>query len=188
MDPEIQKALSQISETLGCSWGEARQFCAKIQSYQENRESSYIDIWEVLQLLENKEGSYSDREIAKRAEEITRAKTPDNELPNDELQRKDAPSKITVDHPRIEKFEGPDEHQAFIDWIDHNSAEGFVLNLRGEGSDAVIHSASCSHLSPNPKKDRVATSHVKLCSTDWEALWIKAQNLAAKHFCPYCEV
>jgi hypothetical protein len=185
MDPESKRALRQIAEIRGCSWEEAKYFCSRIRGYQGDRKSPYVDISGMLQVLESRAGSYSDRKLAREAEEITSAKR----LESEEEER-DTSSRIVIDDPKIEKFAGTGEHQAFIDWIDRNAAEGFVLNLKGRDSDPVIHSARCSHLRPDPQQDRVATARAKLCSTDREVLRRKALNLAECKIvlCEHCGV
>lgn len=186
MGHESREALSQISEIRGGSWEDARQFCAKIQSYQGRQKSSYVDIAEVLAWLEREGRPYSNRELAEEAEQITLAKRPERNKTEEDVSSLE----IVIDHPGIKKFEGRSEHQDFIDWIDHNSNEGFVLNLKGRNSDPIMHSANCSHLSPNPKKDRVATAHVKLCSVVKKALRRKALKLAEEQveLCQHCDV
>lgn len=184
MNPESKRALGQISQIRGCSREEARHFCSRIQSHQEDWKSSHTDISGALQVLEARGESYSSRELARKAEKITGM--------GRESRRKDKSGSlsVTIDHPKIRMFEGPGEHEGFIDWIDRNASEGFVLNLAGEDSDPVMHSARCSRLRPDPKRDRTATSCVKLCSKDREVLRGKALNLAKStiELCSHCEV
>lgn len=100
--------------------------------------------------------------------------------------------KIDVEEPEIRKFNGPEQHQSFLDWIDHHASRGYVLNVRMKGGylSPILHTADCSHLESDPDDDKVATSHVKLCSTDRSKVKKKGQRLAEKklEFCQHCDI
>lgn len=187
MSKESRKALARIASVRSCTLEEARQYCARIRSLQERTESTWFDVAQALLWLEEEGGHYTDYEVARRANEITRRVSGD-ESPKVE---KDAGigSGVEVNDSRIRKFEGSGQEQAYLNWIDNNAASGFVINVRAEGFDPMVHSADCPHLRPGADQDVRVTKYAKLCSVDYASLRKKGQALAQGRlrYCDNCD-
>lgn len=157
-------ALKLIAKERGCSAERARRFCSKVRRYCDGEEPDSSEILGVLRAL-GSEGSRSGyHSVAKAIEEGGAGGA--------------GPGKKSREGAQIRRFEGPSGHGDFIDWVDHNGEDGFVLNARGKSEAPILHLASCSALKPDPETEKCATASAKLCSTSRSALRRKGQNLA----------
>jgi len=185
-----RKALARISKIRRCTFEQAKQFCARIQGLQEGKKSSWFDISQSLLQLDQQGRSYSDRDVAAKAKSITTGFEPSH--PYEDSEDSDSEFGIVVEEPEIQKFEGAGQHEPFLDWITRHSSRGYVLNVREKAGylTPILHTADCSHLKPYPDDDIVATSHVKLCSTDRSKVKKEGQRLAVKkiEYCQHCDI
>jgi hypothetical protein len=176
MPTEYKAAHSTISWAQGCSRREARDPCLQVQKLQEGEKSSHSEIAGAVLKLHGRGGPYTKQEIARVSEE-----TP--------LQLEEKKTGKIAEDPAVLLFEGTLAHQDFLDWIDRNAHKGFVINVRGQRENPVFHTARCSHLRPDPKKDKKTTTREKLCSTSRRALKRKATNFSKKlELCTHCDV
>lgn len=201
MDPDSD-ALERISRLRDCTTKRARRVCSLVQSRQDDPTSSAREIADALAHIRKKDFPESIRSLTKWSRKVT-----DGDVdPEREESTSDTANPPSSGGPsmeagstiggkkkasaNVERFEGAEDHQAFIDWVDRNGSRGYVLNLRGEEENPILHSARCSHLRPDPKEDVKSTTHSKLCSKSEGPLRKQAQKIPGQNmeYCSYCDV
>lgn len=175
METKYKTAHSTISWARGCSRQEARRLCSEVQDLQEE-ESSHSEIADAILWLQCRGGPYTVNEIARKAEEMP-------------FQEGEKRVETIAEDPDVLRFEGTLAHQEFLDWIDRHAHNGFVLNVRGEGRNLILHTARCPALRPDPKEGNKMTARPKLCATDLSALRRKGTNFSNRiEHCPQCDI
>lgn len=176
MSPDPKPALKLLAKSRGCSVEQARQFCSKVRRYCQDENPADSEILGALRKLGSQGSLPSYHDVARRIEEPGSGGA--------------GPGKKGRSGAEIRRFEGPSSHQGFIDWTDRNGGDGFVLNLRGGDKSPVLHVANCPTLKPDPKKEKLATTSAKLCSTSRNVLRREARNLAEGRlqWCQHCDI
>lgn len=175
MPTKYKTAHSTISWARGCSRQEAQELCSTVQDLQDEK-SSHSEIAEAILWLENRGGPYTDLEIARKAEQMP-------------LRGGKKRVETIAEDPKVLRIEGILAHQEFLDWIDRYAHNGFVLNVRGEGRNLILHTARCPALRPDPRRGNKMTTHPKLCSTNLKALRKEGTNFSNKiEHCPQCDI
>lgn len=173
--PEEEEAYNLISWVRGCTFQEARRLCSRIQEMPTSGDSSFWDIADAVLILESSEDSPEDKAIAQLA----------RKMPCPGKRRVET----VAEDPEVLCFEGALAHKEFLDWIDRYEHGGFVLNVRSQERNPVMHTARCSHLRPDPRTDRKSTSSKKLCSTGKQALRGKAAKYSLRlELCTHCDI
>lgn len=122
MGDNSRQALARISKIRGCTLDQGKQYCARIRELQEGKKSSWFDISQALLWLDRQGRSYSDRHVATKAKTITTGSDPSETNDNSEQPRSEIG--IVVKESGIRKFEGPEQHPAFLNWIGRYTSRG----------------------------------------------------------------
>jgi hypothetical protein len=201
MDPD-DDAVERLSDIRDCTYERAHEICLLVHARQDDPKSTAHDIADALIYIRKKNLSDSVRSITKWARKVTDGRIdPERERPTSDMQHQasnitpsedanSASDDASKDRPDIERFEGAEDDEAFINWIDRNRSWGFVLNLRGDDKNPTLHTARCCHLRTDPKEDKKSTTNPKLCSKDENALRKRVQKIPGKRleYCSHCEV
>lgn len=184
---DSSKAHARIAAIKGLSITDASDYCDSIRDLQEGNRSSDSDIAEALHYLQKKDYSCSDHRVARAATRVTRGL---NHTLEDALtQPTDGKIRVGTNTPLIREFQGPNQHEEFVSWLNHNNTDGYVLNLREADRDPMLHSADCPHLRQTPADEEILTGRPKLCARDRNLLKKKGQNIAEEtlQYCQHCD-
>jgi hypothetical protein len=150
MDPD-DDAVERLSDIRDCTYERAHEICLLVHARQDDPKSTAHDIADALIYIRKKNLSDSVRSITKWARKVTDGRIdPERERPTSDMQHQasnitpsedanSASDDASKDRPDIERFEGAEDDEAFINWIDRNRSWGFVLNLRGDDKNPTLH-------------------------------------------------
>lgn len=176
MGRSAKKAAQRIAKILSCSYEQARAYCEEVQNICDNSCPSFNDIAKSLESEIGKVNRIKEIRIERISEKASirhkRRIVEEEEKSEEENNGKRKYIKTHSDE-RTEVFkssDGKDRGKFYKEWISKNRS-AYVLNVKGNFKNPMIHSANCDHIQPQPDdSENEIVKNTKVCSTNKKRL------------------